>query len=304
MGGQAKRKRREANAAEAGPPAEPTPAAATGPVSRYPQVARRATHRKKRVLLLCSRGVTTTFVELMQDLIKLLPHARKDPKFDKREALSTITEIADLAGCRLCLYFEARKMKDLYMWAAATDGGPSYKFLVHQIKSMGDLRFTGNNLLGSRAILSFDAGFDSAPHLQLLKGLFTAIFAVPKGHAKSKPFHDHVLQFSWHEDRVVLRHYQVVPPKNEGKDSEGESLVEIGPRFALTPIRVLEGSFCGATMWANSKYVSPNEKRAEQKRQKSKTTRGQVIQKEKRRTRLNENGMADIPDDGLEDVFE
>jgi len=270
----------------------------------YDKVLVKTTHKKKKILVICSRGVTSGFVELMEDLLKLLPHARKDPKFDKREALSTITEIADLAGCKLALYFEARKMKDLYLWAAATDGGPSVKFLVEKIKSMNDLRLTGNCLLGSRAILSFDAGFDEAPHLQLLKRLFTSIFAIPKGHAKSKPFHDHVLQFSWLGGRVVVRHYQVVPPLNEGSRGDGDSLVEIGPRFALTPIRVLEGSFRGATLYANGKYVSPNEARAEQKRKRSKVTRGHVVQKEKRRARLNEHGMADMPDDELDDVFD
>ena len=44
--------------------------------------------------------------------------------------------------------------------------------------------------------------------------------------------------------------------------------------------------------------------RAEQKRKRSKVTRGHVVQKEKRRARINEHGMADIPDDELDDVFE
>jgi ribosome biogenesis protein BRX1 len=299
-------KKRRRDVAHDEPPPAPAAAdlSADEPQARYPQVARKVTGRKKRVLVLTSRGVTTTFRELMEDLLKLLPHAKKDSKFDKREALTNITEIAELAGCRLCLYFEARKMKDLYLWAAATEGGPSAKFLVQQIKGMGDLRLTGNCLLGSRAILSFDGAFDEAPHLQLLKRLFTAIFAIPKGHARSKPFHDHVMQFAWLGGRVVVRHYQVVPPLNEGSRGDGDTLVEIGPRFALTPIRVLDGSFRGATLYANGKYVSPNEARTELKRKRSKVTRGHVVQKEKRRARVNEHGMADIPDDELDDVFD
>ena len=31
-------------------------------------------------------------------------------------------EIAELNGCHLALYFEARKMKDLYLWAGSVHG--------------------------------------------------------------------------------------------------------------------------------------------------------------------------------------
>ena len=95
----------------------------------YPSVTRKTTHKKKKVLAICSRGATSSNVELMEDVIKLLPHARKDPKFDKKEALTSIVEIAQLAGCHLALYFEARKMRLLYLWAGRIDGGPSVKFL-------------------------------------------------------------------------------------------------------------------------------------------------------------------------------
>ena len=35
------------------------------------------------------------------------------------------------------------------------------------------------------------------------------------------------------------------------------SLVEIGPRFVLNVIRIFEGSFRGATVYANPEFVSP-----------------------------------------------
>ena len=69
---------------------------------------------------------------------------------------------------------------------------------------MRDLRLTGNCLLGSRPILSFDGGFNATPHLQLLQQLLAAIFSPPKGHPRSKPFHDHVLSFSLLEGRVLV----------------------------------------------------------------------------------------------------
>lgn len=51
--------------------------------------------------------------------------------------------------------------------------------------------------------------FDEQPHLQLLKEMLTHAFATPKRHPKSKPFLDHVINFSVAEGRIWLRNYQV-----------------------------------------------------------------------------------------------
>lgn len=41
------------------------------------------------------------------------------------------------------------------------------------------------------------------------------------------------------------------------------SLVEIGPRFVLTPIVILESSFGGPVIYENKEFVSPNQIRSE-----------------------------------------
>jgi ribosome biogenesis protein BRX1 len=131
---------------------------------------------------------------------------------------------------------------------------------------MDELRLTGNCLKGSRPLLSFDKGFDSEPHLKLLKEMFIQIFNVPRGHPKSQPFHDHVLGFYLAEGKVWVRHYQILDAtqsarergKMAAKGEEPSNLVEIGPRFVLEIVRVFAGSFRGATLWANPEYVSPN----------------------------------------------
>jgi len=46
------------------------------------------------------------------------------------------------------------------------------------------------------------------------------------------------------------------------------SLVEIGPRFVLTPIVILEGSFGGPVIYENKQFVSPNAVRAELRKKK------------------------------------
>jgi ribosome biogenesis protein BRX1 len=145
---------------------------------------------------------------------------------------------------------------------------------------MEELHFTGNCLKGSRPILSFDASFDKEPHLRVLKELFLHIFGVPKGARKSKPFIDHVMGFTLADGKIWIRNYQISEtevskvttadsetPKKEkssGKNKETEvSLVEIGPRFVLTPIVIQEGSFGGPIIYENKEFVSPNQVRSE-----------------------------------------
>jgi ribosome biogenesis protein BRX1 len=151
------------------------------------------------------------------------------------------------------------------------------------VHTMEELHFTGNCLKGSRPILSFDASFDKEPHLRLLKEIFLHIFGVPKTSRKVKPFVDHVMGFTLADGKVWIRNYQISetepsktkPGEDAGKDAVPKSklkgklaetelgLVEIGPRFVLTPIVILEGSFGGPVIYENKEFVSPNQVRSE-----------------------------------------
>ena len=52
---------------------------------------------------------------------------------------------------------------------------------------------------------------------------------------------------------------QVVIPLDKKKpDAEAASLVEVGPRACLNPIKIFDGSFGGRTLYENPSYVSPN----------------------------------------------
>jgi ribosome biogenesis protein BRX1 len=151
---------------------------------------------------------------------------------------------------------------------------------------MEELHFTGNCLKGSRPILSFDASFDKEPYLRVIKELFLHIFGVPKGARKSKPFIDHVMGFTIADGKIWIRNYQInetehsklsadkdgesstakekTKGKNSGKGTETEiNLVEIGPRFVLTPIVIQEGSFGGPIIYENKEFVSPNQIRSQ-----------------------------------------
>ncbi|KAG7568094.1 Cyclin C-terminal domain [Arabidopsis thaliana x Arabidopsis arenosa] len=84
-----------------------------------------------------------------------------------------------------------RKHKDLYMWMVRSLGGPSVKFLVNAVHTMEELKLTGNHLRG------------------------LAIFGIPEGHRKSKPYHDYVFVFSIVDDHIWFRNYQISVPHNE-----------------------------------------------------------------------------------------
>ncbi|KAI6230648.1 Ribosome biogenesis protein BRX1-like protein [Aphelenchoides fujianensis] len=206
---------------------------------------------KDRVLILCSRGVLARTRHLMKDFKDLLPHTRAESKFEKSSKLADLNEMAELDSCTRCLYFENRKKRDSYLWAADVRGGASVKFLLTNIHTMRELKMAGNCLKGSRPILSFDPQFDKEPHLQVIKEIFKHTFKTPQYLPKSKPFIDHVFNFSLSPDgRIWFRNFQLV--------GKGEELQEVGPRMVLEVIKVFGGSFEGEVLYENTNYVSPN----------------------------------------------
>ncbi|KAF8056759.1 BRIX1-1 [Scenedesmus sp. PABB004] len=214
---------------------------------------------REKVLVLGSRGITYRSRHLMADVLALLPHSKKDVKLDTKSDRGVINEVAEEKGCSSALFFESRKRQDLYLWMAKAPDGPTAKFLVLNVHTMDELKLTGNHLRGSRPLLSFDAAFDAQPHLQLLKEVLGQVFATPGGHHRAKPFFDHVLSFSLADGAIWLRNYQVVMPLDKRRADPGTaSLVEVGPRAALRPIRVFEGSFGGRVLYDNPEYVAPS----------------------------------------------
>lgn len=261
---------------------------------------------KQRVLILSSRGITARNRHLLEDFKKLIPHHKKDNKLDDKGDIHAVNEIADMKSCNQVLYLETRKHQDLYMYLGKTPEGPSVKFHVVNIHTMDELKLTGNCMLGSRPLLNFDANFNNTPQLQLMKTLLADAFGTPMGHPKSKPFNDRVMSFFVIKNNICtsewiillfhrnffaylqvfftysvmcyvylgVRNYQIVN-KNDvagasssGKKDAETQLVEIGPRFALIPIRIFNGSMCGATLYQNPAFVSPNEERSAYKKRK------------------------------------
>ncbi|MEE6458009.1 hypothetical protein FKM82_000143 [Ascaphus truei] len=199
-----------------------------------------------------------------------------------------------MKNCNKCIYFEAKKKQDLYMWVSNSPQGPSAKFLVQNIHTLAELKMTGNCLKGSRPLLSFDPAFDRDPHHTLLKELFTQIFGTPRYHPKSQPFVDHVFSFSITDNRIWFRNYQIM--------EEDAALVEIGPRFVLNLIKVFQGSFGGPTLYENPHYQSPNMHRRIIRLATAAKVREKQQVKDLQKVKKNEE-KAVLPDDPTEEVF-
>jgi len=238
----------------AGPPEEVLPPAKVFSTNGEGTVKKTKWKNKTRVLVLCARGISFRDRHLLKDLKTLMPHHKAEPKMERWKTLSIINEIGEMKNCSKAMLFEGRHKRDLYMWVANLKEGPSAKFLIESLSTMGELRLVGNSLRGSRPLLSFSDEFNGEPYLKVIKELLVQTFNVPFHHPKSQPFIDRVYTFSYLDKRIWFRHYQIL--------SEDGGLAEIGPRFVMNPIKIFEQSFHGETLWENPDYISPARYRA------------------------------------------
>jgi ribosome biogenesis protein BRX1 len=267
---------------------------------------------KQRCLVLASRGVTSRHRHLLEDIRTLLPHMKKDSKLDEKQQIAAaVNEIASVKSCNSAVLLECRKRQDVYMWTALTPNGPSVKFHLTNVHTMDELKLTGNCMKGSRPLLSFDNSFSTLPHFQLIKEIFVEIFGTPRGHPKSKPFVDRVMCFYVSDNRIWVRNYQIAEEEalnaKEARDKKlasglDTSLVEIGPRFVLEPMRIFAGSFGGQTIYQNTSFISPNTVRANEAKGKGEVYVNRKNQQEGKKRRVEE-ALAGQPEDLLKDVF-
>ncbi|XP_077203062.1 ribosome biogenesis protein BRX1 homolog [Paroedura picta] len=295
--GPAPKKKRAKKAPKEAAEKEPPSVAKAGAEEHQvpPPVSQGKWTNKERVLIFSSRGINFRTRHLMKDLRTLMPHSKADTKMDRKDKLFVINEVCEIKNCNKCIFFEAKKKQDLYMWLSNAPQGPSAKFLVQNIHTLAELKMTGNCLRGSRPLLSFDSAFDKHPHYALLKELFIQIFSTPQYHPKSQPFVDHVFTFSIVDHRIWFRNYQIV--------EEDATLVEIGPRFVLNLIKVFQGSFGGQTLYENPHYQSPNMHRRAIRLATAAKFREKQQMKELQKVKRKEEKTL-IPKDPTEAVFE
>uniref|UniRef100_A0A3Q0KQP7 Ribosome biogenesis protein BRX1 homolog n=1 Tax=Schistosoma mansoni TaxID=6183 RepID=A0A3Q0KQP7_SCHMA len=251
------------------------------PPARKPQWTNR-----ERVLIISSRGVSYIGRHLLKDLLHMMPHGKTDSKLDHKKGITVLNELAEMSNTNKVIYFEARKKKDLYLWLSCVPNGPSVKFLVENIRTTAELKLTGNCLKSSRPILAFDSSFEESdkPHMNLIRELFIQTLGTPNHHPRSQPYIDKTFTV-----------YQIA--------EESGALVEVGPRFSLNPIRIFSGSFCGAVLYSNPKYISPNLIRSTLLSNKH----GKYIERthNKTETRKRKKELKEIyPVDELDEIFE
>jgi ribosome biogenesis protein BRX1 len=229
-------------------------------------------------------------------MTSLLPHTHKESKLDSRKKAAgynlLLNSLADLHSCNVIFFLEAKKNgQDLYLWLSRPPNGPTVKFHVNNLHTMAELNtgFAGNCLKGGRGIVVFDKSFDeqgpvmSQPgneYRGLIREMLRSVFCVPKRGVKGmKPFIDRVIGIYGVDGKIWIRVYEIRESESGNKKKDGEevtekpahnpkdgpeiSLVEIGPRFVLTPIVILEGSFGGPVIYENKEFVSPNQVRRE-----------------------------------------
>lgn len=76
-------------------------------------------------------------------------------------------DLAEMHSCNQGIYLESRK-RLAYLWLTHFPNGPSVKFLLHNMHTSKELKFTGNCLKGTRPMISFDKSFAGVPHLELI----------------------------------------------------------------------------------------------------------------------------------------
>lgn len=215
---------------------------------------------KQRALVVASRGISHQERYLVNDIMSMLPHAKKECKIEKNTAREELNDICFNHSCKNALYFEHRR-RELVMWLFRSPDGPCAKFQVRNIHTLSEIKMTGNCLKYSRPLLSFDESFDKKPHLKLLKEMLMHTFNTPKNHPKSKPFYDHVLSFCNVNDNIFFRNFHIVNELKDkfcdGDDVDKLQLIEIGPRFSLNLIRIFDGPLGGKTIYQNPNYISP-----------------------------------------------
>ena len=102
------------------------------------------------------------------------------------------------------------------------------------------------------------------------------------------------------EEAVVTQDDEALEQQSNHNKSNNTSLVEIGPRFVLNPIKILSGSIRGQVLYENKTFVSPNEIRAQDK---SFYAKGYEARKEWEKKRKDREENLVVVQDPLDSVF-
>ena len=109
------------------------------------------------------------------------------------------------------------------------------------------------------------------------------------------------MSFSWLDGKIWVRNYQVLDKNAQKADEVETSVVEVGPRFVLTIMKIFEGSFGGKVIYDNPDYVSPNEERRAIRAQGAATYKNRLAKEPLLRERME---ASNLPKDATESIFD
>jgi ribosome biogenesis protein BRX1 len=263
--------KKKASAAPAAVAAPVAPAAPAKPISPDDMLGdvqlRRATTdkvatNKQKCLVLGSRSMTSKSRHLLVDLRALMPHSREHAKIGTADNLGdNLVQICSLHHCNSLMFIEAHRHDVAFMWLGQAPAGPSVKFQIGNVHTADELRMVGNCLKYSRPLLHFDKEFETLPHLRVVKSLLQMNFNTPRYHPLSKPFVDHILCFFHLDNHIWFRNYQIIVDGGTTASNGTPSLMEIGPRFTMEPICILNGCCRGSVLWKSKTAMPPTEVR-------------------------------------------
>ncbi|CAI7755134.1 unnamed protein product [Closterium sp. NIES-53] len=262
----------------------------------------------------------------MEDITALLPHSKKEPKVDVargRQLNEALSELMDLRGCSLCLFFEAaRSASSLRSVALLSPRVPSpphsppfHSAPLHSISppipscpfscpclSIPPRIFPSPNPLSPHSpcptmppVFALSVPVSLFPSHSLCHPTFGPVLAavlsltspLPPFLLSLFPSPPSLCSLSLPAclppdakaegplslaQQGALRTFCEVSHQSEGASRiyditvERMSLVEVGPRFCLNPIRVFSGTFGGPTLNENPSYISPNKFRINEKK--------------------------------------
>lgn len=254
---------------------------------------------RQKCIVLGGRNMSAKLRHLLLDLRNLMPHSREHPKMGGSGGAQShhfghdLVEICNLHQCNSFLYMDPHRNDVQYMWVGQAPAGPSVKMQLTNIHTADEIRMAGNCLKYSRPLLHFDRAFETTPHLRVVKTLLHMIFNVPRYHPKSKPFIDRIMSFFWLDGHIWVRNYQIIYPSTVnvnlktdrtsvktaaavtaaevlptlglGQEKGSPSLLEIGPRFTLEPVMILNGSCQGEVVWRSGTAQTPTAQRRDRK---------------------------------------
>lgn len=243
-----------------------------------------------KTVLIGNRGMGSNTRKLLQELNTLLPHSKKESKFEgSRKELGGLIEICELSNSEYCAYFQEGR-DSIFLHLASTKG-PSAKYELASVFRADEQGFDGNSSKATRPLLMFSPYFFNSTEGNVHRALLSHIFGAPLNHRKVRPYFDRIFYFVYSKDGIMFRNYEI---------QSDFTTKEIGPRFVLVPKMIQEGPFIGKIMWkAAANEITPSQvqnmkKAAFGSKLKARMVRSSVLEEKKSNSIIRKPEFEDI----------